>query len=94
MVAIILFFKETRGPVLLSRKAKALNALLRHERLSETSPDLFLGSKEKGCTARVQWKVEEDEKRASISHMIKSSLTLPFCESITMGSLGCLLVAN
>ncbi len=80
MLVIALFFKETRGPVLLSRKAKALNALVQHGRLPRGSPDPSITSQEKGRNVDVRWKVEEDENRASIRHMIKSSLTLPFCE--------------
>jgi MFS family permease len=80
MLVIALIFKETRGPVLLSRKAKALNALLEHERLPESPPDPFLLPDEKSRNVQVRWKVEEDDKRASIRHMIKTSLTLPFCE--------------
>jgi MFS family permease len=79
MLAIFLFFRETRGPVLLGRKAKALNALLQNERSPETSPGPF--------TTRVQWKVEEEEKRNSVRHMISSSLTLPFCEFISLNPL-------
>jgi hypothetical protein len=88
MLVIALFFKETRGPVLLSRKARALNSLLQHERSYESSPDPSLRSEEKGCTVEVRWKVEEDDKRQSIRRMIKSSLTLPFCEPTSLNALG------
>jgi hypothetical protein len=81
MLVIVVFFKETRGPVLLGRKARALNALL------QNPPNQSLRSGEKCCTVDVLWKVEEDEKRESIRHMIKSSLTLPFCELIPLNPL-------
>ena len=87
MLVIALFFKETRGSVLLSRKARALNLLLQHERSAKSSPDSSIRSEEKGRTVKVRWKVEEDEKRQSIPHMIKSSLTLPFREPTPLNTL-------
>jgi MFS family permease len=87
MLVIVLFFKETRGPVLLSRKARALNLLLQRERSTKSSPNPSLRCEEKGRTIEVRWKVEEDEKRQSIQHMIKSSLTLPFCEPTSLNTL-------
>jgi hypothetical protein len=73
-------YKETRGLVLLSWKAKALNALLEHERLPKSPPDPFLSPEEKSRTVQIRWEVKEDDKRASIRRKIKTSLTLPFCE--------------
>src|SRR5437762_9084170 len=63
MLCIAVIFKETRGPVLLSRKAKVLNKL-------DTNLTIY-GEVEK----HIIWKVKEDEERASISGMIKISLT-------------------
>ena len=78
--AVTLFFKETRGSIILSRKAKCLNRW--YEEREEagyfgvnlpTSP----GS-EKIETQRLRWKVRSDEERESISKMIGISVYRPF----------------
>ena len=85
--AVIIFFKETRGSVLLSRKARALNKYYEEmeaagqsewdigpllSTIPETAP-----SKEAEYE-RIRWKVLADEKRATISRMLYLSLTTPF----------------
>ncbi|KAK5111103.1 hypothetical protein LTR62_005302 [Meristemomyces frigidus] len=80
MIFIVAFFRETRGSVLLSRKAKLLNKWydqledqgyygmmmpVAHQPL-ETAPQ------------RIRWKVKSDEERASIGKMISVSLYRPF----------------
>ena len=77
---VVLFFKETRGSVLLSRKAKKLNQY--YDALEEAG---YVGldmpsSSEPGKTisTRTRWKVKSDEERASLSKMIGISLYRPF----------------
>lgn len=81
MVAlIIVIFKETRGSVLLSRKAKALNQW--YEAREEAGYfGLNMPRPEKdGATIpqRIRWKVKSDEERASLAKMIGVSLYRPF----------------
>ncbi|KAI1907807.1 hypothetical protein LOZ12_002883 [Ophidiomyces ophidiicola] len=80
LLAIILFFKETRGSVLLSRKAKVLNEW--YEKLEIAGcPGLdisLLGAREKKNCQRIRWKVKSDEERETLSKMIGISLYRPF----------------
>ncbi|KAI0967313.1 MFS general substrate transporter [Xylaria arbuscula] len=73
VLALFAFFPETRGSVLLSRKAKALNTW--SESVGDLSPFKHL-----------RWKVLEDEHRNSTSLMIKTALVRPlyllFTESV------------
>lgn len=81
MVALIcVVFKETRGSVLLSRKAKTLNkwyeareaaGYIGFDMQDPTSP----GSK---MSQRIRWKVKADEERSSLGKMIGISLYRPF----------------
>lgn len=66
----ILWFglKETRGNVLLGRKAMALNAWLDEQ-------EQMYG---KQIGRRLRWKVKVDEVTQSVSNMIKMSLTRAF----------------
>ncbi|ORY02466.1 major facilitator superfamily domain-containing protein [Clohesyomyces aquaticus] len=81
MVAlIIVIFKETRGSVLLSRKAKALNTWYeKRESAGYYGFDItdanHPGSK---VSQRVRWKVKTDEERTSLGKMIGISLYRPF----------------
>jgi multidrug resistance protein len=81
MVAvIIIIFKETRGSVLLSRKAKALNKYY-EEREAAGYYGFNLTDREKPqkiVAERIRWKVKADEERASITKMIGISLYRPF----------------
>jgi multidrug resistance protein len=85
--AVIVFFQETRGSVLLSRKARALNKYYDEmeaagqsewdvgpllSTIPETAP-----SKE-AEHERIRWKVLADEQRATIARMLYLSLTTPF----------------
>lgn len=74
MAAIAIFFKETRGSVLLSKKAKALNKW--YEQLEGAG--IFGCSFDDGELRRIRWKVKADEERASIAKMIGISLYRPF----------------
>ncbi|KAI1912157.1 hypothetical protein LOZ65_006031 [Ophidiomyces ophidiicola] len=79
LLAIILFFKETRGSVLLSRKAKVLNEW--YEKLEIAGcPGLdisLLGAREKKNYQRIRWKVKSDEERETLSKMIDLLMTEP-----------------
>lgn len=82
VVIIFVFFKETRGSVLLSRKAKKLNDY--YENLEETGHYGVIMSSEDSsdekCVRRIRWKVKSDEQRASLGKMIQISLYRPFRE--------------
>ncbi|KAF4844989.1 putative MFS-type transporter [Colletotrichum siamense] len=84
---LLVFMRESRGPVLLSRKANALNKW--YEELEQlgtygvvfphVEPDV--GSTSPGLGSqprRIRWVVKEDEDRISISHMITISVCRPF----------------
>ena len=83
VVIIFVFFKETRGSVLLSRKAQALNSY--YERLEEAGHIGVImssvDSPDEKRVRRIRWKVESDEQRASLATMIQVSLYRPFRES-------------
>jgi multidrug resistance protein len=86
MVAlIIVVFKETRGSVLLSRKASALNKYYEaREAAGYFGFNMPNNDSEKpGTTStttsqRIRWKVKSDEERASLTRMISLSLYRPF----------------
>lgn len=75
-VALLIVFKETRGAVLLSRKAKKLNCW--HEEMEAAG--FWVRTKEglQEQSQRVRYKVKADEERASLWHMIRISLVRPF----------------
>ncbi|OAL33842.1 hypothetical protein AYO20_06853 [Fonsecaea nubica] len=74
LVVVYLFFKETRGSVLLSRRAKVLNTYL--DKL-ETQSATTSGEKP-STQVRVRYRVAADESRSSLGRMLYLSLTLPF----------------
>lgn len=80
VVIIFFFFKETRGSVILSRKAHALNKY--YDALEDAGHVGVImadeESKEKQCTKRIRWKVKSDEQRASLAQMISISCYRPF----------------
>ncbi|GAB1205260.1 hypothetical protein APSETT445_003933 [Aspergillus pseudonomiae] len=79
VVIIFFFFKETRGSVILSRKAHALNKY--YEALEDAGHFGVImpnESGEKQCVKRIRWKVKSDEQRASLGQMISISLYRPF----------------
>jgi len=83
VVIIYFFFKETRGSVLLSRKAKALNTYYDQLELAGHS-GVFMpmsddDSSEK-TVKRIRWKVKSDEQRSSLATMIQISVYRPFRE--------------
>jgi multidrug resistance protein len=83
--AFILVFKETRGSVLLSRKAKALNSwyAAREEAGYFGFQMPIHGGAEYSEPQRIRWKVKSDEERTSLSRSIGISLYRPFHLLIT-----------
>jgi multidrug resistance protein len=85
MVFLIFLFKETRGSVLLSRKAKALNKW--YDQLeSEGHYGVVMPSADETSeqtVQRIRWKVLADEERGSIFQMIRISLWRPFYMLLT-----------
>jgi MFS family permease len=80
MGIVIICFKETRGSVLLSRKAKALNKWYdQREVAGYFGVQMAVESKEgEYQIRRIRWKVKSDEERASLSQMISISCCRPF----------------
>lgn len=74
MVIAYLVLKETRGCVLLSRRAKILNEWLDEIEASETSQKEL----ESNGGSRIRWKCKEDDERESLAAVISVSLTRPF----------------
>lgn len=81
-ILIFLFFKETRGSVILSRKAAALNKY--YEALEAAGHfGVILADSQPGeeKRKRIRWKVKSDEQRQSLGQMISISCYRPFRES-------------
>lgn len=84
--AVIIFFKETRGSVLLSRKARALNIYYEEMEtagqcewdIGPLSHTFETPQSPEPKYERIRWKVLADENRASISRMLYLSLKTPF----------------
>ncbi|KAK3720167.1 hypothetical protein LTR37_003991 [Vermiconidia calcicola] len=88
ILVVIVFFKESRGSVLLSRKAKALNKW--YDDLESagyygflmpngSTESLALTEKSDRVTPqRIRWKVRSDEERATVVKTITVSLYRPF----------------
>jgi len=85
---VTLFFKETRGSIIISRKAKALNkwyeqleasgAIGMEATLATSGPDLEKRSQPTTNTPqRIRFKVAADEERATLFRMISLSLYRP-----------------
>ncbi|KIW92799.1 uncharacterized protein Z519_06648 [Cladophialophora bantiana CBS 173.52] len=79
---VTVFFKETRGSIILSRKAKLLNKW--YEQLEaagalgmEVDGDGIHQERGSKRCCRIRWKVKADEERLSISRMIAVSLYRP-----------------
>lgn len=79
-VCVVFFFKETRGSVLLSRKAKRLNKYYEElEAAGYFGLDLPSSSDKQIMTStRLRWKVKSDEERASLTKSIGISISRPF----------------
>ncbi|KAI9650528.1 hypothetical protein NHQ30_000544 [Ciborinia camelliae] len=80
LIALILFFPETRGSILLSKKAQCLNKWYEdREQAGFFGIDMPTStSDEKFESQRIRWKVKSDEERESLSQMVKISLYRPF----------------
>jgi MFS family permease len=74
MVLIAVFFRESRGPVLLGKRAKTLNAQKARDHGSDIGRDMFV------------WIVKENEERATLKQMLRVSLTRPFRELLAINS--------
>ncbi|QIW97994.1 hypothetical protein AMS68_003512 [Peltaster fructicola] len=73
MAAVALFFRETRGSVLLSKKARVLNKW--YDELEQSGTyGVYVEEK----LVRLRWKVQADEERTSIVKMVGISLYRPF----------------
>ncbi len=79
IVAVALFFKETRGSVLLSRRAKLLNQWYEaREKVGLVGFNMTTSGESKKESRRIRWKVKSDEDRESLSKMIGISVYRPF----------------
>ncbi|BCS25312.1 uncharacterized protein APUU_50023S [Aspergillus puulaauensis] len=85
VILIFLFFSETRGSVILSRKAKVLNIYYEKLEAAGHRGVVMPGSRsgEGGNTERIRWKVKSDEQRGSLLQMISISCYRPFREFST-----------
>jgi MFS family permease len=85
ITAVTLFFRETRGSILLSRKARALNKWYKElENAGYIGFDIPVSpGSERTESQRIRWKVKTDEERESISKMIGISVYRPFHLLIT-----------
>jgi multidrug resistance protein len=80
VTAVTVFFKETRGSILLSSKAATLNKWMEVRENSgyigfEMPPS---PNSENTSSQRIRWKVKSDEERESLSKMIGISVYRPF----------------
>jgi multidrug resistance protein len=83
IAVVTLFFKETRGSVLVTRMADKLN--LWYEEREEKGwygVEMTGADGEKRRSERIRWKVKAAEERASLATMIGISLYRPFREWI------------
>ena len=84
ILAVALFFKETRGSVLLSRRAGLINKWYEaREEAGLAGVDMPLEDDSKKHSQRIRWKVKSDEERESLAKMIGISVYRPFRESIS-----------
>jgi hypothetical protein len=70
VVTFAIFFKETRGSVLLSQKAQALN-------------EYYEECEQAGCflRERIRWQIQADIDRQSIARILRTSVCPPFRKS-------------
>ena len=80
--AVITFFKETRGSVILSRKAVILNRWYEaREEFGLVGFEISLDeNSSKRESQRIRWKVKSDEERETTAKMVGISLYRPFRE--------------
>lgn len=78
ILAVTLFFKETRGSVLLSRRAVLINNWYEaREKAGLVGLEMPLEDGKKK-SQRIRWKVKSDEDRESLAKMIGISVYRPF----------------
>ena len=86
ILAVVVFFKETRGSVLLSKKARLLNRWYESREAAGyvgfEMPSADDGSKM--LCQRIRWKVKSDEERESLAKMMAISLYRPFRKQCRM----------
>jgi len=79
ILLVAVFFKETRGSVLLSHKARKLNDwYTAREKAGLTGFDVIVEGSDEKQSQRIRWKVKADEERESIVKMIGISVYRPF----------------
>ena len=79
ILAVTAFFKETRGSVLLSQRAKLLNSWYEaRERVGLVGMEIVLDRKGTKQSQRIRWKVKSDEERDTLAKMIGISVYRPF----------------
>ncbi len=84
ILAVALFFKETRGSVLLSRRAGLLNAWYEaREKVGLVGFDMTVEGKLRKQAQRIRWKVKADEERETLAKMIGVSVYRPFRELLS-----------
>lgn len=84
VAAVVIFFKETRGSILLSRKAACLNKWYEErEDAGHFGFDMAVEATQNTEVQRIRWKVKSDEERESIGKMIGISVYRPFHLLIT-----------
>ena len=79
ILLVVLFFKETRGSVLLSRRAHALNEwYTKREEAGFVGFEMPASNGMGRVKQRIRWKVRSDEERDSLGKMIRISIYRPF----------------
>ena len=79
ILAVTIFFKETRGSVLLSRRAKKINEWYEaREKVGLVGVYMLSEDGKEKKNSRVRWKCKADEDRESLSKMIGISVYRPF----------------
>ena len=79
IILVAVFFKETRGSVLLSKRARLLNDWYEaREHVGLTGVDMPTEDGRGREIQRIRWKVKADEERESLGKMIGISIYRPF----------------
>jgi len=75
LILVAIFFQETRGSVLLRRKARMLNNC---SAIVQDVPHAIRNDGKDNSSKRIKWEVEEDEGREGLGKTILISLYRPF----------------
>ncbi|KAI4138066.1 MAG: hypothetical protein L6R39_006983 [Caloplaca ligustica] len=79
IVLVALFFNETRGSVLLSKRARLLNTWYEaREKEGLVGFEMLAEGSVKKASQRIRWKVKADEERETLAKMIAISVYRPF----------------